>query len=554
MRTDRRFWQKNLLLTCLVLLFPSILLAACRGQASPAVPPAAPATPVASPTGTPEAPTLTPLLPTATFTSTSLPPLNKTIQWCLQGAQPADLAQVEARLNQLLSERGFNAQVEILVEEQIVYPARLAERQQSDRPCDLFYLPAGHYENYLERGLLLPLHAEAGPTGGQIDHQASKLWSSRPEVAWEGLRRSGSVYAVPNQGPWALPSGVLIRADIVEALNLLPVLAGLSSYPDLTPVLEKIHLAINDGTLEGLKAVDGERVDRVFGQTSLLEPYSAGYDVLSMPFVVHVDNPQGQVINWFSTAAFVERANLRREWQKAGFGPAVPLTPDEVVEGYRSGRYTVEIGRSTWPGSPAEQAGRFGYQWVNVALGPAFLTTAGVQSSLTGLYSGLAGQPERLQRVYMLLDWLHSEPDLVNLLAYGIEDVHWRWLDPKQQVISLVRGSRYLPDYLNQLGDNTLRYFVDQDPPGLAQAVHQANAQAQASPALGFVFDPRLVAGEAAVLQAVLREWLDPLEHGQVENIESYLERMAGELENAGLLVVQAEVERQFQAWLADRP
>jgi putative aldouronate transport system substrate-binding protein len=533
----------------LLLLF---WLAACRGAPGLRVTPAPLATPLPSPTRTALPPTPTRALPSPTPTLTPRPALGEPIRWCLRGAPPQDLARVVDRLNRLLDGRGFHARVELLAIDPLVYLARLAE--QPGLGCDLFYLPAGQYAGFVERGLLLPLQSSAGQPGAGLDAQAGGLWASLPQAAWEALRRSGTVYAIPNQGVWVRPPGVSVRADVAAALGLQAGLDGLDSYSGLTPILAKIQQAILDGSLPGLGVTDGERVQRVFGQASLLQPSAAGYDLLFLPFVVGVEDPRARVLNWFRAPEFQELAVLRRQWQEAGYGPEAPLTPDEAAEGYRAGRYVVEIGCPTWPGSALEQAGRYGYLWIDAPLAPPFLAADAPLASLTGLRPALADDPERLRRVFLLLDWLYTDPELMNLLAYGIEDEHWRRLEDQETIRFLVSGLRYQPDFLDQLVSRALLYPVEPQPVGLWESVHQANARAPVSPALGFAFDPRPVAGEAAAIQGILPEWLDPLAQGQAANVERQVDQMLAALESAGLERVQNEVERQFSAWLTAGP
>jgi hypothetical protein len=246
----------------------------------------------------------------------------------------------------------------------------------------------------------------------------------------------------------------------------------------------------------------------------MLEPDAAGYDVLWGPFVTRFDDPQARVVNWYQTAEFQELAGLRQAWQQAGYLTDEPLTPEQAVEGYHTGQYVVEVGRRVWSGSALEQAGRFGYEWIDKPLAKPFLSTTAVFSALTGVNARIASDPERVRRVMLFLEWLQTDDDF---LPFGRPP--------------------------------TISYAQDPRGVGVWQQTARENAQAPVSPALGFIFDSRPVAAEASAVRGLTPELLDPLANGQVKNVVKATSALQKSLDAVGLAAVQSELERQFSAW-----
>jgi putative aldouronate transport system substrate-binding protein len=524
----------------MLLLLPVIfILTACQGPVSVRDHPTSTAAPaVPTPTRTPSpAPTVTLALPTLTPTITPLPQIPDPLRLCMRGSSPADLPRVIDEANRVLAARGFNARLEIVTIAPLGYYASLLTVQESPLPCDLFTIGGDAYTAWAAAGRLLPL-------------DPAPFWSNAPAAAWDTLLVQPSIYAVPGQNAWVKRRGVSIRADVVDALDLRDDIAVLASFEDLTPILAQIHAAVNSGVIKTMQVADAAQIRRVFGTADLLDPNSAGYDTLAFPLVVRFDDPSGTVRNWLETPEFERLASLRRAWREAGYGPDLALSPETAQEGYRAGRYVVEIGRMVWAGSSLEQASRFGYEWIVIPIAPAYFTISKPPADLLAVNAALAQDGERAHRALMLLELLHADGGLYNLLSHGIEGEHWRWVDAEQKVITRLPDERYLPDFARQLGGRFLSYAVEPEPPGFWLWVQQENARVPQSRAAGFAFYQNPTAAEFAALQLAAREALLPLEQGEARDVPREIGRVQKVLQEAGLPVLAAEVQQQFADWL----
>lgn len=528
-------------------LFLSVCLVACS-QVPLAVMPAATLT--GSPNRTTPSPVPTQNIPTLTPSLTPLPWIDRPVRWCFKGTQPGDLELVNERLNELLQDRSFNLSVEILIFEPLGYFQRVQDLQRSSQPCDIFFVPASFYSSLVEQGGLLPI--SCANEANRLEMFAPRLWAGLPADLWKALCHQGQIFVIPNQYAYAQAPGFSIRADVVRALDLQPRLNQVATWEDLAPIFSIVQAGIEDGSLAENGISNPGEVRQVLGQVDLFAPENFGFEIIYHPVAVRMEDPGP--VNWLSSSDFARMAQLRRDWQNAGYLPGVGLAPDEIQAGYHEGRFVAEAGHIVWSGDLPTQSRRYGYTWIDYPLGPGLITGASLRSSLTGLDPGLANDSRRFERVLMLLDEVQADPDFYHLLAIGIEGTHWRWSGPEHTEIVLIQGSQYQPDFVSQLGNRSLAYpgWVEGMPAG--EDVSILNANAARSPALGFIFDPRPVAGEAAAVQGVLRELLNPLDQGRVENIDKEIERIMKSLQEAGFDLVMEEIRTQYDTWQSSQP
>ena len=491
---------------CLILCL--LILAACQGPAALPTPVGAgQPLAVASPTFTPSAvPTLTFTAPPSTVvpppTATPLPMLESPLVWYAQGSAPENAAALTRELNRLLLERGLNARVEVCYIESGLFEQRMAEIRAAGADWDLVSLSGAQYDLWRGQDALLPL----GPS--TLSGRAAETLAPHPSVL-RALYRGGEIYAVPAPVPWAKSRGISIRADVVQALELEDDLYALESFQDLTQLLETIQAAVESGVLQSAGVENADALRGAAGNAAILFPEAGGYSSLWGPLVAPAGAGEDAVVNWYASEAFQQLAALRLEWQQAGFLPEEPLTPDQLAEAYREGRYALEIGQEFFPGSAARQAERYGYTWLDISLTPAWITTDSLLSSVTGLNARLAQDPERALRAALLLKDAYVHDEVRRLMA-GL--LGWQ-------------------------GELSL------------EEVYVWNAAAQYAPGMGFVFDPRPVGAEAAALTGSAPEWLEPLQNGQTADIERALKSFHQSLETAGIERIQAELEAQYAAW-----
>lgn len=147
-----------------------------------------------------------------------------------------------------------------------------------------------------------------------------------------------------------------------------------------------------------------------------------------------------------------------------------------------------------------------------------------------------------------LINLLHSDSYLSNLLNFGIEDIHYKKVS--EQVITQTEStSRYSPGASWMLGNQFLNYLWDTEDPHKWEQFKQFNEDAVISPGLGFVFDGDEVKSEVAAVVNVDKQYLIALESGSVDPavvLPEYIKK----LRIAGIDKIIEAKQQQFNAFL----
>ena len=150
----------------------------------------------------------------------------------------------------------------------------------------------------------------------------------------------------------------------------------------------------------------------------------------------------------------------------------------------------------------------------------------------------------------ILLNELYTNPQLADLIIYGIEGVHYEITE--DGFLDANAGSS--PDTystLNWLYPNQFASTVlVGNTADLWERTETFNNEAIKSPALGFAFDSTKIATELTSVTNVYEEYQKSLEYGFVDP-EVGIPEMLEKMNNAGLAKIIAEKQAQLDAWAA---
>ncbi len=488
-------------------------------------------------------------------------PFDVPITWYLRAgiADTEDSDAVNERLNEVLAERGFNVGVQIEFINRPDYADRMSLVNTAGEQYDLALVTESwfnHYPQNVENEFLTALSHYQHPTSGEtvdlLQEFTPGLWASMPEGGWDAARIDGVIYAIPNQQIWVRPFGVSIRRDIMEALDLRADIDALDNWADLTPILQTVQDAIDDGTLAN-RVADGQNLRRAFATADLVKTENARMDPIGPAgMVVRIDDDDLQVESFYFTDEFEDLVRIRRDWQERGLTTPDLLDPQEQIAGYGAGQYAVDVGRLVKPGGDLEQAARMGYSWYENPIAPAFIDTGGPTATMTGVSSTIEDNYGRLRAVLQFMEYVHTDPEIYNLIAKGIEGRHWDWVDEDAQLIRVRENSRYRPNIDWAIGNQFNALYIDPDQVGAWPETLELNQSAIASPALGFRFDASSVQTAVAAIQSITGEYLDPLVNGQASNVDAAIAEFRRQLTSAGINDLLQEAQSQIDAWQAE--
>jgi putative aldouronate transport system substrate-binding protein len=506
--------QTNRLYSLLaVLLVAALFLGACPAPAAPA-PAAAPAE------GQSAAPA-----PAADL----IP-----ITYSYAGPIPTDLKMVQDALNEILNAKiGVNLTLDVV--EFGAYNDKMQLRLAAGEECDIIFTAPwiNSYANNVANGVLLPLDDLL------IEH-APGLWASMPPSTWEAARVNGKIYGVINQQIFPKPWGVNVRKDMLEKYNFS--LDNVKRWEDMEPFLQAVK--------------DGEGINPIYAtaEGNLWRSQYWGYDPLDdgIGFIgVKANDETMTVVNLTETPEFEESARLTQKWYDAGYYPANPIEVAEADAMFRAGKFAMTY-HVEKPGNDVEAQGKYGWEFVSKNLtDPLILDTAGATATLNAICK-TSKHPEKAMEV---LEELNTNVEVYNLLARGIEGVHWVWADEGNKVMKFPDGvdgstSTYNPNTDWEFGNQFNGYYRDPKQVGAWEKTKVMNDTAFPSVALGFVVDRTPIQTEIAQTSAVLKEVMAPIVNGWVSWDDAAADAH-DKLNAAGAQVIIDEVQRQLNDWAA---
>ena len=189
-----------------------------------------------------------------------------------------------------------------------------------------------------------------------------------------------------------------------------------------------------------------------------------------------------------------------------------------------------------------------------VKLSDPILETGGVGEQMWGI----AATCERPDKAMDVLNVIYSDPEVQNLIQYGIEGQDYVRVDGTQNVITYT-GSASNEDHSGyytafcHFGDPLTRYVVAPLTDEYTAELKTFNDEAAKAKSFGYQFDASEYSTEAAAISSVLTAELPQLNAGQVEDVDAAVDQLVADLQDAGIDTVIAGNQEQLDAYLANQ-
>lgn len=246
-----------------------------------------------------------------------------------------------------------------------------------------------------------------------------------------------------------------------------------------------------------------------------------------------------------------ELSRTMYEWLQAGY-----LPPDiEDIGNTEHGIHHFDTGdwfasaTTSHPGKAGEMSGQYGYPIVGG--GPAVQPTVSTDI-LLGSMMAISRTSEDPVAAIRVLDLVNNDRYLNNLLNYGIEGTHYTMADAERGVIELVDDSGYAPFMQWALQNQFLNYVTTDEDPDKWERYRAYNESARVLDTVGFIADLDPIRTQLAALSNAGTEYGDVLARGIVDP-DSVREEFLATMEAAGVREVEAELQRQVDAFLATK-
>lgn len=393
-----------------------------------------------------------------------------------------------------------------------------------DMPDAFLMFQAGYPRMMYEAGKLMPLDDLLAQYGQNI------LATITDKTLLRIHTFGDSIYAVPNQLDRATGLCVEYRVDVAERFGL--DMSGIRSIQDLTAVYEALR-----------------------AQTDAYIPVSeVGYtiwDPLSDNLGVLMNLGQSsRVVNLYETDEFREMCELVHLWKEKGFLQSMDSSIVATNVFTRSPEFFSRV-RNYNASLKYVDSADANEQMECILLSDVFTHTEHLKRASWGIYA----KCEHPDLAMKFLNLMYSDPGVMNLLTYGIEGVHYEFVDREKGVIGFPEGvtlenSGYAQFRSYFYGNEFLTYIWEGYPEDLWAQVKRVNDTALRSIAYGFQYDATPVSREVRQCSTVADRYTSLLLNG-IGDVDTLLTQLNTELKAAGIDRIMAEKQRQLDAWLA---
>lgn len=385
------------------------------------------------------------------------------------------------------------------------------------------------YANNVAQGAFYKLDDLLETEAGKTLQESLPLW------VIEAARIGDGIYAIPENCYWARQNGFQVQTEILDAYveatgdTTYQAEVELESFDDFMPLLTWIK----------------ENTDKIpmFEREWLNQAtWSRNKEGLANN-TLFLDYETMTVKTFWEYEDVMESYELMNSLYKEGYIRSDALEAAEGASSDRSaGMYACNV---CWykPSMGLTVQNQYGYPCTVIPFGETYVYTGEVQSTQL-VVNAMSEHPEKAFEFIVLL---HTDEYLYNLIKYGEEGVDYNKIDDRHiaQVENVaynraVDGGVFGNEYLGYLSEGA----IDD-----SEYAKNAVANAVQSPFMGFTFSQDDVTAEMANITTAYNEhfWNIMV----ASDLDAALESYKTALIDAGIETVQAEIQAQVDAWLA---
>lgn len=259
-----------------------------------------------------------------------------------------------------------------------------------------------------------------------------------------------------------------------------------------------------------------------------------------------------KVVNYYASDEYMEMAKRMRSWFEKGFISEDVVTSGENARSYFKAGTAFASLSTLKPGYAFKESKSIGKEMVQVGVMPPTTNTTVVQS----IQWTIPENTEYPEKAMQLLNLMYSDPEIMNILSWGIEGEHYEVLD--SGLIDYPEGvtgetSGYNLNAGWMFGNQFITYVWNGDSPTIWEETDEFNKTAKKSKAFGFSYDSSNVKTETAACANVVSEYGVSLTSGMVDP-ETVIPEFVKKLEASGIDKIIAEKQAQLDQWAKENP
>ena len=270
--------------------------------------------------------------------------------------------------------------------------------------------------------------------------------------------------------------------------------------------------------------------------------YIAGDE--KIPLRVWYDDTSLKVVNMLEDTTILDNYKTLRKYYKAGFIKKDAATAT-MLDPIKSDRWFTGYG--DWiPNADA--------LWSRTYKAPVVTTAQRVDpyvtnGSISGSMMAISAASKNPERAMMFLNLLNTDKYVRNLVDSGLEGVHYKMEGDRQVDLEKGTSDYNMPTF--SLGNRFILNLFKDDPADLWDQYKKFNDTAKPSSLLGFKPNLEGLKTELGALTNVAAEF-SGLKFGMLDP-DVYVKKFNDKLKAQGLDKVQAELQKQVDAWKASK-
>ncbi len=362
-----------------------------------------------------------------------------------------------------------------------------------------------------------------------LQEDGKAMYSMIDPLYWAGAMINSKIYGVPTNKEIAVPEWWMYPKELVSKYKI--DIAKYNTLESLEPLLAEVKKNEPDW-----QPMEFDKNSNNFFSLN-------GYEYViskEVPLMVKSDDSGLKVVNIFTTDNAKKTLATLRKYYKAGY-----INEDaaiKVSQNLERGKKVFWKEAGGGPYSDVSWSADRGYGLVAQQVSKATVTT---ESSRGGMMV-VNSRTKYPRACIQFLNLLNTDPQIRNLINYGIEGTHYK-LDANNQVEKI--SNAYSGVQYTQ-GNWFILNTVVGDPKDKWDKFREFNKTAVKSEMLGFTADTSKLTSKIAAITQVWTKYYPCLMTGSVDPDEQ-LPKFFSELKEAGIDEVQADLQKQLTDWKA---
>jgi len=430
-----------------------------------------------------------------------------------------DTQMVEDEINKLVQPK-INATVRLKPVDFGNYETKLNTIMTANESFDLAFSAhwTGNFYGNSRKGAFMEI------TDEMVKQYLPKTSEILPPDFWEAAKVDGKGYMIPSYQQAFYMEGFQVQKKLADKYGLDT--STIKSWLDWEPFLKQIKENEKD-----IMPVN-TKVGGIYVYQNLVQLYGGN-------IVVSMDDPTKVL---YGAELESRRSELERDrrWVQEGLIDPDPALDKTRGDDLKNGKYAVTATNAMLP-MPTYTAN--GIEWVNIPLSKAYTS----QDAITAAGTVVSRTSKNPERALMFVELLNTDPELYNLLCFGIEGKHYKKIDDTH--IEQIKDGGYDPNTKWVHGNTFNAYFVQDEPDDMRDIIKKTNEEAKPLINSGFRFNEEKVKTEWANASAVDSDVGAILSSGTVD-VDAYLKKYIDAQKKAGIDKVIAEAQAQWDEFL----